>query len=348
MTPEPNLRAESIDAFSRRFGCDVATLPRNVALTGWSASDATWYVAPRGLAADRVFQDRVPPTLRFLNRFVIGELSSRSFWFPFCFWDGWRERTPYATQYRWVPAHDLEEESEWRGDAGEVPILSPDRRPVACFGAHRGDPSALLLPEAHYLANGAYRRLFTKVRAIDVPWTRRAARAIYCGGNHGETSNYFPPVVAGRPHPRQYLDELAAASGVAIDVHLGNIVPLAEQVACKWILDVDGYARTWDAWAWKLCSGSTVLSPESPWESFFTRQFEPWRHYVPVANDFSDLAQKLAWCRAHDDECRRIAQRARRRAAAAYREQNVADIALAAMRKAYAPNPIRGDRDRTA
>ena len=92
----------------------------------------------------------------------------------------------------------------------------------------------------------------------------------------------------------------------------------------RWILDVDGFARTWDAWAWKMASGSVVLSPASPWESTFTREFAPWEHYVPLANDFSDLAARLAWCREHDDECRRIAQAARARAIEVYEPASVA------------------------
>jgi hypothetical protein len=196
-----------------------------------------------------------------------------------------------------------------------------------------------LLPEAHYTHRGAYRKMFATVRALDIPWSARIARAVYCGGDHGETANFFPPAVAGRAHPRRYLSELVSAAGLGVDVHLGNTMPLAAQVAYKWILDVDGHTRTWDAWAWKISSGSTVLSPESPWESFFTRQFEPWRHYVPVANDFADLAQKLEWCRTHDDECRRIAQRARRRAQSVYREQNVAAIVLRQLREAYCRSP---------
>jgi hypothetical protein len=31
-------------------------------------------------------------------------------------------------------------------------------------------------------------------------------------------------------------------------------------------------------------------------------------HYVEVARDFSDLPEKIEWCRAHDEECRQIAE----------------------------------------
>src|SRR5512136_2367623 len=73
-------------------------------------------------------------------------------------------------------------------------------------------------------------------------------------------------------------------------------------------------------------SGSVVLSTASPWETFFTRMFEPWTHFVPIANDFADLAEKLDWCRAHDDECRDMARRARQHAESVYRPEYVGRV----------------------
>lgn len=97
---------------------------------------------------------------------------------------------------------------------------------------------------------------------------------------------------------------------LAVDLYLGQNVSLSEQLSYRYIIDADGYARTWSAWAWKMMSGSTVLSLESPWTAFFTEQFSPWEHFVPIANDCSDLAEKLYWCRDNDTECQAIAKRA--------------------------------------
>jgi hypothetical protein len=314
-----------VEGFARKFGCEIASLPRNVVLAGWSAADDRWYCGPASSYATESF-NRVPPTLGFLDGYVRPRLAGGSFWFMLCFWDGWRERHPFSERYAWVPAGDLAERTEWRGAPGELPILSPGRRWIACFGAHRGDPSAVLLPEAHYLARAGYREMFGQLRREEVSWGAKAARAVLCAGDHGEAANFFPPLDPGRPHPRRHLAAIVEAARLDVDVHLGKGVPRALQMSCKWILDVDGFVRTWDAFAWKMRSGSVVLSPASPWESFFTRQFEPWAHFVPIANDFSDLAEKLDWCRANDDECRQIAERARQRSDWVYRPENVARI----------------------
>jgi hypothetical protein len=109
-----------------------------------------------------------------------------------------------------------------------------------------------------------------------------------------------------------------------VDVHLGNEIPRSEQLKYKYILDVDGFARTWDAWAWKTRSGSVILSQDSLWDSFFTRLFQAWVHYVPIANDFSDLQEKLRWCTEHDSDCMHMAQESAHRAREAYSSANVA------------------------
>ncbi len=322
----------SVEHFRQAFACNVVTIPGNVALVGWLPDRQTWLCAPHGLADDPVCSARIPGTLNFLTHYVLPHLPVRPFWTFLCVDDGWRERNVFSPDYRWVDPPDLSQQREWKGAPGEIPILSPDRRWVGCFGAHRGDPSALLLPEAHYVSRNFYEALFAATQQQSVRWEEKTGQAIYCGGNHGECTNYFPPIPAGRPHPRLQLIKLAQSAGLPIHVHLGNGVPQGRQMGFKYILDLDGYVRTWDAWAWKMHSGSTVLSVESPWESFFTRSFEPWTHFVPVANDFSDLAEKLAWCMAHDADCRTIAEQAKRRAQEVYRPEQVAQTVLAQLR----------------
>ncbi|MBM3604379.1 MAG: hypothetical protein FJX25_06375 [Alphaproteobacteria bacterium] len=55
-----------------------------------------------------------------------------------------------------------------------------------------------------------------------------------------------------------------------------------------------------------------VLKEEDGWESCITRLFQPWRDYIPMAAGGTDLAERLAWARAHPAECRQISQHARR------------------------------------
>lgn len=322
--------------FARRFGADATALPRNVCLAGWSAEVDEWFASPERVVEDPDWGARVVPTIRFLDERVRPSLASASFWFLLCFHDGWRERIAWTDRYAWVEPGAIAEMPEWRGAPGELPRLSESHPWVACYCAHRGDPSAFLIPEAHWIVSDGHAGLFREVERASIPWASRRPRAVYAGGDHGEVANYLAPPPPGREHPRRHLRALVEAEGLPVDVHLADTIPRAQQIAYRWIVDVDGQVRTWGAWAWKMASGSTVLSPESPWESFFTREFEPWVHFVPVANDFADLAERLAWCRDHDDECRRIAEAARERAAVVYEPGRVAGEVSRELRERFA------------
>jgi hypothetical protein len=167
--------------------------------------------------------------------------------------------------------------------------------------------------------------MFAAIRVASRPWHLRRARASYAG---------FDPEGPVRPESgrqlRRQLKTLVETEHLPVDVQLsrslspvGRFMSRRQQLKNRYLLDIDGSVRTWDAWAWKISSGSVVLSPDSPWETRFTRSFEAWRHYVPVASDLSDLAERLDWCNSHDAECRQIARRARRRARGTYRRRTV-------------------------
>jgi hypothetical protein len=178
-----------------------------------------------------------------------------------------------------------------------------------------------------------YQPLFAEVSRATRPWSERASRAVLACGDHGERANFFSMPADTTLHPRRQFRNVVAEQKLDVDVYLGKQFSRTDQMAHKYIADVDGFARTWDAWAWKMMSGSTVLSVASPWESFFSRAFQPWEHFVPVANDCTDLAQKLQWCRDNDSECEAIAQRARAQAMRVYDPVVVADELLANLRR---------------
>lgn len=315
--------------FEGLFACKINALPENICALGWLASERCWYCAPtemgigRQTKASNTFHHRgIEKLLSFIATHVVERPGAPDLWFLFCFDDGWRERTSYSRDYRWITPPDLTGWPEWRGTPGELPVLSPDRHWLACFGAHRGDPSTLLLPDAHYLQREFYVPLFAEIDRERIPWSKKKSRLVFAGGDHGESSNLFKPTADAGLHPRRLFKRTVEAQALDADVYLGRPLARGEQLTWRYIADIDGYARTWDAWAWKMVSGSAVLSVESPWVSFFSEQFSAWEHYIPVANDCSDLAEKIEWCQAHDSECEAIAERARARATHVYDREN--------------------------
>ena len=62
---------------------------------------------------------------------------------------------------------------------------------------------------------------------------------------------------------------------------------------------------------WALYSGSVVMMPPPTKTSYAMEELLiPWVHYVPLKPDFSDAIEKLNWTLSHDEEARRIAERA--------------------------------------
>ncbi|QBX33555.1 hypothetical protein E4191_01585 [Paracoccus liaowanqingii] len=64
-----------------------------------------------------------------------------------------------------------------------------------------------------------------------------------------------------------------------------------------------------------LDSHSVLLAEDDGWQVFYSGRFRPWQHFIPVARHLTDLEEKLAWARAHPDDCRAMSQAARTEAA---------------------------------
>jgi hypothetical protein len=66
-------------------------------------------------------------------------------------------------------------------------------------------------------------------------------------------------------------------------------VELSEQIKYKYLISLDGLTADWQRVPWILLSGSVLLLVDSDIEQWFSRDIEPWVHYVPIKRDFSDL-----------------------------------------------------------
>ncbi len=59
----------------------------------------------------------------------------------------------------------------------------------------------------------------------------------------------------------------------------------------------------------RLLLGCCILKIQSQhgFRQWYYDRLKPWRHYVPVREDMSDLIEKIDWCRYHDADCAEIA-----------------------------------------
>ena len=61
---------------------------------------------------------------------------------------------------------------------------------------------------------------------------------------------------------------------------------------------------------WTMNSGSVGLVMDTPFETFGSCHFNPWEHYIPFAQDLSDLDERYDWAESHPAECQKMARRA--------------------------------------
>jgi hypothetical protein len=99
--------------------------------------------------------------------------------------------------------------------------------------------------------------------------------------------------------------ELLSSAGI-----LGGKIRQSDWRRFKFAIDIDGFTNSWPNLFVRLLLGCCVLKVESEqgYRQWYYDRLEPWVNYVPVRADMADIEEKIAWCRSHDAECRRIAE----------------------------------------
>ncbi|CAM9418569.1 unnamed protein product [Discosporangium mesarthrocarpum] len=112
--------------------------------------------------------------------------------------------------------------------------------------------------------------------------------------------------IAGQP--MRYLD----TTTIPFPGGKENFTPIYEQSKFKYLIYAEGHCAAC-RYGFMMRMGSVIIKvtsrcvADSMW---YFPLLEPWVDHVPVKEDLSDLEEKLRWCRAHDDECRKIADKA--------------------------------------
>lgn len=83
-----------------------------------------------------------------------------------------------------------------------------------------------------------------------------------------------------------------------------------EQAHYKYIINIPGHVtafRLGDL----LLTGSVILHVETPYKIWYEQYLQPYVHYIPIANNLSNLEDQIQWCINHENECEQIAKQAR-------------------------------------
>ena len=92
--------------------------------------------------------------------------------------------------------------------------------------------------------------------------------------------------------------------------YLKPSMSIHEMLNYKYILSIPGADKD-SGLNWKLASNSVVLMAPPEIESWLMEGLlEPWVHYIPLKDDYSDLDEIVKWCRNNDDKCQEIVKNA--------------------------------------
>lgn len=92
-----------------------------------------------------------------------------------------------------------------------------------------------------------------------------------------------------------------------------NFVEIYKQSTYKYLIYAEGHCAAC-RYGFMMQLGSVILKVESLCVAdsmWYFPLLRPYEDHVPVKADLSDLREVLDWCRSHDEECKRIAQRAK-------------------------------------
>ncbi len=152
-------------------------------------------------------------------------------------------------------------------------------------------PAAWLIPDPEFLASGGHGA--ARQNAVAAGWSGRAPGLFW----------------RGNPADRQRVSGALAAAGEGLATLPGGGRP----GECRMALDLAGPASGSAGLFALLLGGGALLRVASADGSriWFDARLVPWTHYLPVAADMSDLAERVDWVVAHPAEAQQIGAAAR-------------------------------------
>lgn len=111
---------------------------------------------------------------------------------------------------------------------------------------------------------------------------------------------------AGGKSPTHGSSKYSAWESVGIAV--GESMSLPDLARYKYHIDLGGGGgTTWTGTIDKLAMPGLLFHHMTPTKDYFHDLLVPWRHYIPVSEDLSDLKSKYDWAENHPNEAKRIA-----------------------------------------
>lgn len=218
------------------------------------------------------------------------------------------------------------------------------------FCSNRED--SILIPDTDFINSYGYRQSRIDFGVDSFSWKERSPvvfwRGTTTGVRSGTSWNSIPRLnlceLSNQVECRSLFDvgvsslaqvSKSEAQEIVSAGYVRNFIPLSSSNQYKYQIDIDGNTNAWSALFQKLLSGSTVLKVASPdnFRQWYYDELIPWKNFVPVKPDMSDLIEKVYWLLDHDDEARQIGENGAKLAHQLTYEREL-DVALINIQKA--------------
>ncbi len=175
-------------------------------------------------------------------------------------------------------------------------------------------------------------------RKIEKAFWRGSGTDMWSGGNYSvdnwflhargracQLSQIFPDLIdAAFTHFHSWLVTPGQLERLQEIVPMAPIASIEQHLDYKYQLQITGFMANFPRDRWQFYSGNVVFRHDPPHEMFWYSLLVPWKHYIPVKSDLSDLVEKIQWAKDHDQDCQNMAIEARKFAEEHFMPEHIA------------------------
>ena len=163
-------------------------------------------------------------------------------------------------------------------------------------------PEVRLIPWSDEIYKfGPYKNMLARDILPEIKYKDKLDKVVWRGGGFTHHINCNQP----RIKIENILKNYSWANVKNIDSDRNNFLSIKEQSKYKIILLIDG-AGSSTSEKWVFLYGSVVIRI-SEWESCIIQKMTPWKDYIPVKMDLSDLVENIEWVFNNPEEAEKIA-----------------------------------------
>ena len=162
-----------------------------------------------------------------------------------------------------------------------------DKKPIAVFrGGSTGDGTTIATN--------------IRLKASFLSWKHR----------DDETRLLDAGITKWNTRPRLCNMTLETIDHTAFPFGLVNELTPIEQSQYKYILHLPGHVEAFRL-SLEMGMGCVILLPKCSYNLWFQKYLSPYKHYIPISEDLSDLFEKIQYCKDNDSRCKAISKNCR-------------------------------------